>query len=62
VIKGMWDVVTGLRPMLKKRKYIQQSRRVSNAYLTTLLTSNWMHLLFEPFRRKRALKRQGIKV
>ena len=62
VIKGLWDAVTGLRPMLKKRKRIQQNRRVSNAYLASIMTYNWIHLLFEPFYRKRALKRQGIKV
>lgn len=62
VLKGLWDTITGLHPMLRKRREIQRSHRVSNVYLVSMVDSHWIRVLFNPFFRKRMLKRRNIKV
>lgn len=62
VLKGLWDAFAQLRPILRKRRAIQRSRRVSNGYLISVMDSHWIRILFDPFIRKRMLKRQNIKV
>ncbi len=61
-ILGLWDALRGLRTALRKRKRIQENRRVTNAYLISAMRKDWIRLLFEPFLQKRNLKRQNVEI
>ena len=62
VLKGRFDVLRGLRLMLRKRHDIQRNRRVSNDYLISILNHHWVHQMVESVRQKRVLRRQGINI
>lgn len=57
---GYWDALRGLSPMLGKRRDIQANRCVSPRYIDSIMDTRWIFELFEPYRRKRILRRPGI--
>ncbi len=56
---GLLGVIGQLRTTLIKRKHVQESRCVSNAYLISIMDSNWFSSLFEPYIQKRKMKRMS---
>ena len=59
-VMGLWDTLLGLPAAIEKRKVIQRNRKVTNAYLVSILRSDWIKLLFDPFHQKRKLRRRNI--
>lgn len=62
VLRGRCEAFKGLRTMLRKRRVIQQRRRVSLDRLASVLEPHWIRQMLDPPIRKRALRRQGIAV